>query len=139
MKKSKIIFLFIGITLLILLSTALAYYIINSTTTTDNDAIVVSAIINYGSLKEPNYEEFNVTINQGSTALQVFSKIAQLDLVNYTFGVFIQGVNNFTEQDGHYWSFHYYDSTTESWVYSEIGVSSYYVEDGDKIKLEYTG
>ena len=139
MKRSRILFIILGAILIIALTSTLTLYIIKNTNTDDDNIVNVLAIINYGSLREPNTDEFNVTIQKGSSALEVFSKIAQLDLINYSFGVFIQGVNNYTEQDGDYWSFHYYDQITESWVYSEIGVSNYYVEDGDQIKLEYTG
>lgn len=105
----------------------------------DGEDVIVTAIINYGSLKPGAQDEYNVTIQTGSTALQVFASIAELDLLNYSFGAYIRGVNSYTEQLPNYWGFYYFDFNTRSWIYSAIGVDQYQIEDESKIKLEYTG
>lgn len=105
----------------------------------NGDEVIVTAVINYGSLNPSAEETFNVTIKNGSTALQVFASIADLDLLNYSLGSYIRGVNGYTEQLPDYWAFYYFDFDTQSWSYSAIGVNQYRITDGSKIKLEYTG
>ena len=139
MKKSKMVFLVIGVILLALVTSALTYYIIYTSNPSSNGDINVTVFINYGTLKEDNLEEHNLNLTEGRSALYAFTQVANLELVNYTFGVYVVGVNGYTEQFPNYWSFYYYDSSTEFWVYSQIGVDNYYLEDGNKIKLEYTG
>lgn len=120
------------------MSTALVVYLRNYQPNSNGEEITVVTIINYGSLKQDNFEEYNVSITSGSTALQVFSIVAELDLLNYSFGVYIKGVNGYAEQGSNYWSFYYFNHEEQLWVYSELGVSNYLVEQGEKIKLQYS-
>jgi hypothetical protein len=102
----------LSIILLVVLGCGLGFYIVKQTKPQYvGGNIVITAIIDYGSLRIDNYEEHNVTISNGSTALQVFMKIADLDIVNYTFGSYIRGVNGYKEQLPNYWSFHYFISS----------------------------
>ena len=103
------------------------------------EEVVVTAVINYGSFKPGIEEEHNVTIQTGSTALQVFTSIAELDLLNYSFGAYIRGVNGYTEQLPNYWGFYYFDFSTKSWAYAAVGVDQYRIEGESSIKLEYSG
>ncbi|MBY8999421.1 MAG: hypothetical protein KGD64_00740 [Candidatus Heimdallarchaeota archaeon] len=139
MKKSKIIFLIMGIVLLTLVISALTFYFIYTSNIPTNDNINVTVIINYGSLKQVNQEEHNLTVTKGSSALQAFTNVVTLDLVNYTFGIYIVGVNGYPEQSPDYWAFYYFDHSLVEWVYAEVGVDNYYLDDGNMIKLEYTG
>ncbi|MCG3215187.1 MAG: hypothetical protein KAS63_00575 [Candidatus Heimdallarchaeota archaeon] len=139
MKSSKIAFLIIGIIISTTLFTTLAFYIKNNRISPNNKEITVLAIINYGTLIPENQEEYSVSISNGSTALEVFAKVADLDLLNYSFGVYIRGVNGYTEQSPHYWAFYYYNHDSQMWVYSEVGVHGYYTVQNDRIKLQYTG
>ncbi len=139
MKKSKVVFLVVGVFLLTIVTSALTYYFIYTSNSSSVGDITVTVFINYGTLKEDNQEEYNVTLPGGKSALSAFSQVANLELVNYTFGVYVVGVNGYEEQFPDYWSFYYHDSSSGLWVYSEIGVDNYYLEDGNKIKLEYTG
>ena len=140
MKRTKYFFLSLSIILLVVLGCGLGFYIVKQTKPQYVEGnIVITAIIDYGSLRIDNYEEHNVTILNGSTALQVFMKIADLDIVNYTFGSYIRGVNGYKEQLPNYWAFHYFKQVSQTWYYSEVGVSAYYVQNGGKIKLAYTG
>lgn len=138
MNKTRIFFLIFAILSIVLLSIGLFYYVKFGTKNNNNDDIIVLAIIDYGTLKQDNYEEHNVSVSRGNSALQVFNKIATLDLVNYTFGVYVKGVNGYTEQFPNYWAFYYYNTDFQMWSYSEVGVSNYYVDNGDQIKLMYT-
>ncbi len=139
MKTSKIVFLIMSVLLLAIMTSGLTYYLIYTSNSSSNGDISVTVFINYGTLKEDNQEEYNVTLPGGKSALSAFSQVANLELVNYTFGVYVVGVNGYEEQFPDYWSFYYHDSSSGLWVYSEIGVDNYYLEDGNKIKLEYTG
>ncbi|MCK4971799.1 MAG: hypothetical protein KAS52_00625 [Candidatus Heimdallarchaeota archaeon] len=139
MKTSKIVFLVMGFLLLAIVTSASTYYFIYTSNPSSNGDIGVTVFINYGTLKEDNQEEYNLTLTEGRSALSAFSQVADLELINYTFGVYVVGVNGYKEQFPDYWSFYYHDSSSELWVYSEIGVDNYYLEDGNKIKLEYTG
>ena len=139
MRKSKIIFLVIGVLILAIVGSALTYYFNYTSNNSSNNDINVTVFINYGTLKEVNQEEHNLNLTEGKPALYAFSQVANLELVNYTFGVYVVGVNGYMEQFPDYWSFYYYDSSSELWVYSEMGVDNYYLEDGNRIKLEYTG
>ncbi|MHA1201619.1 MAG: hypothetical protein ACTSQ4_03760 [Candidatus Heimdallarchaeaceae archaeon] len=139
MKKSKVVFLAVGVLLLAIVTSGLTYYFIYTSNSSSNGDIDVIVFINYGTLKENNQEEYNVTLLGDKSALYAFSQVANLELVNYTFGVYVVGVNGYVEQFPYYWSFYYHDSSSGLWVYSEIGVDNYYLEDGNKIKLEYTG
>jgi len=139
MKKSKIVFLIIGVLLLAIVTSALPYYFIYTSNSSSNGDINVTVFINYGTLKEDNQEEYNLTLTEGKSALYAFSQVANLELINYTFGVYVVGVNGYKEQFPDYWSFYYHDSSSGLWIYSEIGVDNYYLEDGNKVKLEYTG
>ncbi len=138
MRKSKIVFLVIGVLLLTIVTSALTYYFIYTSNDSSNNDINVTVFINYGTLKEVNQEEHHLNLTEGKSALYAFSQVANLELVNYTFGVYVVGVNGYMEQFPDYWSFYYYDSSSELWVYSEIGVDNYCLEDGNRIKLEYT-
>jgi len=138
MNKTRILFLSLAISCIIVLSTGLFFYVKYRTENNNNDDVIVLAIIDYGTLKQENYEEHNVSTTRGNTALQVFNEIAVLNLVNYSFGVYIKGVNGYTEQFPNYWAFYYYNYELQVWSYSEVGVNNYYVEDGDQIKLMYT-
>lgn len=120
------------------MSTALVVYLRNYKPNSNGVDITILTIINYGSLKQNNIEEYNVSIASGSTALQAFSKVAELDLLNYSFGVYIKGVNGYIEQGSNYWAFYYFNNEEQLWVYSEFGVSNFLVESSDKIKLQYT-
>jgi len=120
------------------MSTALVVYLKNYRQNSNGEEITVVTIIDYGSLKQDNLEEYNVSVISGSTALQVFSRIAELNLLNYSFGVYIKGVNGYIEQGSNYWAFYYFNHEEQIWVYSEIGVSNYLVEQGEKIKLQYS-
>ena len=138
MKRSKILFLLIAIIISAGVSTALVVYLKDYRPSSNGGDITVVAIINYGSLKQDNIEEYNVSIASGSTALQVFSEVVELDLLNYTFGVYIKGVNGYIEQGSNYWAFYYFNQEEQLWVYSELGVSNYLVEPGERIKLQYS-
>ena len=138
MRRSKIFFLLIAIVISAGMSTALVVYLKNYRPNSTGQNITVMTIINYGSLKQDNLEEYNVSIASGSTALQVFSMVAELDLLNYSFGVYIKGVNGYTEQGSNYWAFYYFNHEEQLWVYSELGVSNYLVEPGDRVKLQYS-
>ena len=139
MKKSKVVFLVLGVLLLAIVTSALTYYFIYTSNSSSNGEINVTVLIDYGTLRADNQEEYNLTLTEGKSALYAFLQVANLELVNYTFGVYIAGVNGYLEQFPDYWSFHYYDSSSGLWIYSEIGVDNYSLEDGNKIKLEYTG
>jgi len=138
MNKTRIFLLIFAILSVILLITGLFFYVKYGTEINNNDNIMVLAIIDYGTLKLDNYEDHNVSTTKGNSALQVFNKIATLSLVNYSFGVYVKGVNGYTEQFPNYWAFYYYNHEHQVWSYSEVGISNYYVEDGDRIKLMYT-
>lgn len=138
MRKSKIIFLLIAIIISAGMSTALVIYLKDYGPNSNGGDITVVTIINYGSLKQDNVEEYNVSIPSGSTALYVFSKVVELDLLNYSFGVYIKGVNGYMEQGSSYWAFYYFNHEEQLWIYSELGISNYLVESGERIKLQYT-
>lgn len=139
MKRSKIIFLILSIFLVLILSFSLTYYLIKTKPPSIEGDVTVLAIIHYGSLKAINVEEYNVTVESGSSALKIFSQIATLETTNFSIGIYIRGVNGYLEDLPYYWSFQYFDVNTKTWVYSEIGVDKYFVINGDKIKLQYTG
>ncbi len=140
MKRSKIIFLAIAIIILTIISIALSFYIKNTKSNENGDEITVLVIINYGSLKTiNNYEEYNVTIKEGSSSLVAFSLVADLELTNFSFGSYVKGVNGYSEVLPDYWAFYYYDYLIDDWQYSPYGISNYYLEEDDRIKLQYTG
>lgn len=139
MRTTRLVLIILGILSVALLATGFTLYMRYTTDTTNDEDIIVIAIINYGSLNPEAQEEHNVTTQKGSTALQVFANIAELDLLNFSFGVYVKGVNGYTEQSGDYWAFYYFDFDTQSWVYSSFGVGQYKIESESKIKLEYTG
>lgn len=139
MKKSKIIFLILALIILITLSVALSFYVKNLRPEETDDETTVIVIFDYGSLKNPNYEEHNVTVHVGSSALVAFSKVADLQLTNYTFGSYVKGVNGYLEELPNYWAFYYEDPFTDGWQFSPYGISNYYLGVNSKIKLQYTG
>jgi len=140
LKRSKIIFLTIAIIILTIISVALSFYIKNAKPNENGDEITVLVIINYGSLKTTdNHEEYNVTIKEGSSALVAFSLVADLELTNFSFGSYVKGVNGYAEVLPDYWAFYCYDYLIADWQYSPYGISNYYLEEDDRIKLQYTG
>jgi hypothetical protein len=139
LKTTRIILIVLGISSLVLLTVGLTFYLRYSANSQNGEEVDVIAIINYGSLKPDAQEEHNITVQIGTTALQIFMSVAELDLLNYTFGVYIRGVNGYTEQLPNYWGFYYFDMDTQSWLYSAVGVDQYRIEGESKIKLEYTG
>lgn len=140
MKRSKIIFLTIAIIILTIISIALSFYIKNTKPNENGGEITVLAIIDYGSLKTTNnHEEYNVTVKGGASSLVAFSLVADLELTNFSFGSYVKGVNGYTEVLPDYWAFYYYDYLIDDWQYSPYGISNYYLEEDDRIKLQYTG
>ena len=138
MKSSRIVFLLIAIVITAGISSALAVYLKNYRANSNGEEITVVTIIDYGTLKQDNLEEYNVSVISGSSALQVFSMVAELNLLNYSFGVYIKGVNGYAEQGSSYWAFYSFNQEEQQWVYSELGVSNYFVKQGAKIKLQYS-
>jgi hypothetical protein len=139
MNKSKILFSLLGILILASLVTGLTFYYKLNLDEGQNEDINVMVVINYGTLLIENEETHNVTTKNGTSALEVFLEVAILELTNYSLGVYIKGVNGYSEQLPDYWAFYYYDYGLLSWMYSEVGVSNFLVEADDKIKLQYTG
>jgi len=139
MNKSKIIFSFLGVIMLAALISGLTIYYKFSSDGQKDEDINVTVIINYGTLLIENEESHNVTTKNGTSALEVFLQVAELELTNYSLGVYIRGVNGYSEQLPDYWAFYYYDYESLAWVYSEVGVNNFYTEAEDKIKLQYTG
>jgi len=86
-----------------------------------------------------NHEEYNVTIKGGTSSLVAFSLVADLELTNFSFGSYVKGVNGYSEVLPDYWAFYYYDYLIDDWQYSPYGISNYYLEEDDRIKLQYTG
>jgi hypothetical protein len=129
----------LAISSLALLAVGLTFYLRYVDNNQDGNEVLVTAIINYGSLKLSSEEVYNVTIENGSTALQVFVCIADIELQNYSLGSYIRSVNGYTEQLPNYWAFYYFDFDSQTWAYSAIGVDQFKITNGSKIKLEYTG
>ncbi|UJG40136.1 MAG: DUF4430 domain-containing protein [Candidatus Heimdallarchaeum aukensis] len=140
MKKYRLFFAFIGFVLIASIIGGTVYYFkfLNISNQSEQE-IQCQVIIEYGTLNNNTIEEYNITIKDGSTAFDAFSEVASLDVVQYPFGVYIRAVNGFEEQPPNYWAFYYFDSENLAWIYSEVGVSNYYLSDGDKVKLSYTG
>ncbi|MHA1686227.1 MAG: hypothetical protein ACTSYD_07420 [Candidatus Heimdallarchaeaceae archaeon] len=138
-RNFRYLIIFLGLLIcIILFGSLIAFILTHQHTHQPNIYHQVTVIINYDSLRDPPEEIHNLTILDGSTALGCFSQIAQLDLVNYSFGVYIRGVNGYYESlPEHYWAFYYYDFHTFKWVYSNVGVSNYFITHDDKLKLEY--
>jgi len=135
----KKVFALILVIVIVLISVLGSLYYIKQKNENAPHKIIVIVIINYDGLKQPNEERHNKTLMSGSTALEAFASVAELELVNYSFGVYIKGVNGYEEQlPACYWAFYYYDHQKGEWIYSEVGVSNYYLKNNDWIKLQYT-
>ena len=140
MKRSKVIFLSLAIILIISLSVALSFYIRSRKNITGDSEVEVQVIIDFGTLKSTNnHVEQYVNVTEGTSALDVFSLIAELTVVNYPFGAYVKGVDGYMESLPDFWGFYYYNYDNKEWAYSAVGVSNYYVEAGDRIKLHYSG
>ena len=140
MKRSKILFLTIAIFLIIILSAILSIYIHNQIINETDKEIEILVIIDFGSLKESEkHEEHYVSVTEGTSALEAFNLVAELSVLNYPFGAYIKGVNGYLEELPNFWAFYYYEQNLEEWIYSSVGVSHFYLHEGDRIKLQYTG
>ena len=116
-----------------------ALYFAKMTTDNGSKNLLITVIINYNFLKEEHNEDnYTLSLPDGSTAFDAFSAVANLTVVTYPFGVYIKGVNGYMEHlPYHYWAFYYYDHSSHNWVYSEVGVSNYYLRNDDYVKLQY--
>ncbi len=140
MKRSRILFLTVAVLLIVLLSVGLFLYIQNRMVIESDKEVEILAVINFGTLKATeNLEEHYINVTEGSSALEAFSLVAELTIVNFPFGAYIQGVDGYLEEGADFWFFYYYDNGLEEWVYSSVGVSHYYLHEGDRIKLQYSG
>jgi hypothetical protein len=140
MKRSKIIFMIIGFIVIILLSVSLSFYIQNQLKNESDAEIEVLIVIDFGTLNpSENYTEQYVNVTEGTSALEAFSLVANLTVTNYPFGAYIKGVDGYMESLPDFWIFYYYDIELDDWMYSSVGVSHYYLQEWDKIKLQYSG
>ncbi|MCE7741674.1 MAG: DUF4430 domain-containing protein [Candidatus Heimdallarchaeota archaeon] len=140
MKRSKLLFLILAIILIVSLSLLLSFYIQFQKVNESDKEIEIQVVIHFGSLKiDANPEEYNINVTEGSSALEAFALVVELTLENHSFGAYIVGVNGYLEELPDYWRFYYYDYDQENWVISPVGVSHYYLQEGDKIKLHYSG
>ena len=140
MKRSRILFLTIAVLLIVLLSVGLSFYIQNRMIAESDTEVQILVVIDFGTLKETeNHVEYYINITEGSSALKAFSLVAELTVENFPLGAYIQGVNGYLEEGGDFWFFYYFDTGLEEWVYSSVGVSHYYLYEGDRIKLQYSG
>ncbi len=140
MKKIRVIFIFIGLLLITLLGEGSYLYfhqMILSKEPYENSTIFCYVTINYGVLNNNSIENYNVTMKPGDTAYDAFNSVVDLDVKYYPFGIYIKGVNGYEEKPPGYWAFYYYNSSSDKWIYSEVGVSSYFLHDGDSVKLSY--
>lgn len=140
MRRSKILFVIIGIIVLILLSVTLSFYIYNQSANENGKEVEVLVVIDFGSLKtSDNYTEKYVNVTEGISALDTFSLVVNLTVTYYPFGAYIKGVDGYLENLPDFWMFYYYELELEEWMYSSVGVSNYFLEEGDRIKLQYSG
>ncbi|MHA1199183.1 MAG: hypothetical protein ACTSQF_07520 [Candidatus Heimdallarchaeaceae archaeon] len=140
MKRSKLLFLILAVILIVSLSLLLSFYIKFQNVNESDKQIEILVVIHFGSLKtEDNPEEYNINVTEGSSALEAFALVVELTLENHSFGVYIEGVEGYIEELPDYWRFYYYDYDQENWVVSPVGVSHYYMQEGEKIKLHYSG
>ncbi|RLG14482.1 hypothetical protein DRN69_04190 [Candidatus Pacearchaeota archaeon] len=139
-KKYHLFFAFIGLILVsTLIGGSIYYFKFLNVSNQSEQEIQCQITIEYGTLNNYTIENYTISIKEGSSAFDAFSEVASLDVIQYPFGVYIRAVNGFEEQAPNYWAFYYFNSKNLSWTYSEVGVSNYYLSDGDKIKLSYTG
>ncbi len=140
MKRSKIIFLLVGVLLIALLSVSLSFYIINQSKNESDKEIEILVVIDFGTLKEfDNHTQQYVNVTEGTAAIDAFSLVANLTIIPYPFGAYIKGVDGYMENLPDFWEFYYYDLEIEDWFYSYVGVSHFYLQEGDRIKLQYSG
>ena len=142
MKQSKIIFIVLGLLLLAVLSTSLSFYIYNSTKTETDKEVEILVVIDFGTLTSADdYIVQYVNVTEGKSAYYAFSLVVELT-VRYDpliGGVFVEGVNGYMQSGDDYWYFYYYDIEQEKWSPAPVGVSHYYLYEGDRIKLAYSG
>ena len=139
MRKSQVIFVTAAILILVTMSVALVYYVKLTQHEETEKTIEILTVINYSSLKlTDNLEEYLINVTEGSTALEAFASVAELNFINHSFGVYIKGVNGYDEILPNFWAFYTYNIELSDWIYSPVGVSHYYLGEGDQIKLEYT-
>lgn len=139
MKRHKIVFSIIGTIILVLATMALVIYFEHQKMPEITGELAhVSIVIDYGKLKIPQEEVYNITVKSGTTAYDAFNEVVDLQTKNYSFGMFIEGVNGYVATPPDYWAFYYRQYCDETWIYAEIGVTTYKIKDGDMLKLAYT-
>ena len=140
MKKSQIIFLALAILLITFLGVILSFYIRDKNREVVNIEVEILVVIDFGTLKPyDNYNEYYVNVTEGTAAIDAFEVVANLTVTNYPFGAYIKGVDGYMEDLPDFWMFYYYDLELVDWMYSSVGVSHYYLYEGYKIKLQYSG
>ena len=140
MRRSKIVFFALALSLIVLLSIFLSVYIRNQKIDQSDKEVEVLIVIDFGSLKAfDNHTEQYVNVTEVTSALDAFALVANLTTTNYPFGAYITGVDGYVENLPDFWGFYYYEFEIEGWMYSSVGVSHYYLQEGDRIKLQYSG
>lgn len=74
----------------------------------------VNVSIDYGGLRQNDFFS-QISVTNGSTALEAFSKVANLSTKTFSFGLYVNGINGVMEdsQAGKYWQY-YVDGTLAS-------------------------
>ncbi len=139
MKRHKIVFSIIGTIILLLATTGLViYFEYQKMPEITDDPFNITIVLDYGKLKTPQEEFYNITVKSGTSAYDAFNEVVDLQTKNYSFGIFIEGVNGYVANPPDYWAFYYRQYCDETWIYAETGVSTYKIKDGDMLKLAYT-
>lgn len=139
LRRFKFIIILLGIiTIAIIVSSLVAFIILRNHKGVPSNIFSVTLIINYDNLRAPEEDIFYLNVSDGTSALVAFSRVAELDIVNYSFGCYVRGVNGYYEDlPDHYWAFYYFDFASLSWVYSNLGLSNYFITHEDMLKLQY--
>jgi len=84
--------------------------------------------------KGTDFNEY-IKISEGSSALDAFSKVAEITVTSSTYGDYISAVSDLSEQQTEsgfvYWAFYLNNE------YAPVGAGSYVLENGDNISLVY--
>jgi hypothetical protein len=97
-----------------------------------NTAVKVNLCIDYGNGTAVWHNNTGIPVD--SNLLNVTMKVANVNYTTYTWGVFINSINNVSPVGNQYWGWSSYSEG--NWLPGMVGASTYQLRNGEMLKWE---
>jgi hypothetical protein len=98
--------------------------------------ILVDIKLDYGNNTITWFNDTRLPL--GSSLLNATKIIAEVDITETDFGVFIESINGVGGGNDKFWIWNYYDSNSGEWTYGPVGADQWILHEKDKVSWSYT-